>query len=369
MSRLGEALGQAIADKNSMKSTLVRKDDISTWFLLPLTRLKISVKKAEVQKKSVAGLVLVWNHPDYGVWNSNYWGTCYGGSTSNVDFTLGSQTKGVLGVNKLGTGNVETDWTCNTYSTEVSDDLNSRITINGRNEVRDFLSNIGTARNASKIGYGSGTTSYDVTKTSIPSMLGSASIGVASRSSTKLCLEAEEYCVNVGTGTVRNIGLLSNDGSVLFNYAILSSSLAFDNQNNYKLKFDVEFEDDTGQNAVWTNDGTSLVADWFGGTSVNTPSHIGFGTGTVNVDKTHSSLDGEFIRKEISNYGNSEDGINTWLTNLSVSEGVGTSINLSGVFTGGTADGSAKMIVENEHYTVEKSDLFRIDLEHRNIIK
>ena len=51
----------------------------------------------QLQKQSIAGDTLIWNHPNYGFWNSFKWG-----GDAQESFVLGSPSYGILGTNKLG---------------------------------------------------------------------------------------------------------------------------------------------------------------------------------------------------------------------------------------------------------------------------
>jgi len=51
----------------------------------------------ELQKQSVAGNTLIWNHPTYGIWNSYNWG-----ATAQTSFVLGHSSYGILGTSELG---------------------------------------------------------------------------------------------------------------------------------------------------------------------------------------------------------------------------------------------------------------------------
>ncbi len=332
LDKLGKVLGGQEEKTETLERSLTGRDSSSNWFLIPETKLKIRVTKTSYNTQDVSGTTLIWNHNTYGEWDAFSWGgdfeKSYGTATSLADDAL--------------------------------------ITITGRNEIRNFLGAVGTARPPTHIYFSSGTTPYYQTSTAIPAgLIGTALIGTATRTNNSLTLEAQAYSVDAGTGTMRSFGLVTTDGETMYHYNIPTDSLAIDDSNNYKFTYTMTFEDDSINN-TWTNNGTAWVADWVGGTSNAEPTHIGFGTGTASADPTSTTLNGEFLRKEIDGYSNTLDKINRWNTVLLANEGVGTTLTRSGIFTGGTASPNAKLLIENKHFDVAKTALFIIDVDHKN---
>ncbi len=356
MSSLSKFLAKGRAEQNSMKSSMIRKDNISTWFLIPNSFLQVKAVKGVVKRQNIEGDVMIWGHSKYGIWGDYNYGTVFrtGGFFLNT---------GVLGTDIIGYVNSE-------YSTIETNELDDILTISSRNEIRDFLSDISTARNPNKLEYSSGTSAYYFSSTALPTgVLGTGNIGTALRSGTGIGLSSEIYSVNVGTGTVNSVGFLTSSGSILTHYNTLQSSLIMNKNNNYKFTTTFTFKDNSGINSVWTDIGTTYVADWFGGTSNNTPTHIGFGIGTSSINSSHTTLNGEFIRKTISSYSTPFDTVNKYFLSLGIDDGVGTTITRSGIWSAGTADPQAKLLIENKHYSIDKTSLFQIDLEHRNEIE
>jgi len=183
-----------------------------------------------------------------------------------------------------------------------------------------------------------------------------------------LIFKGTAYNVDNGTGTVRCIGLTNSNGSVLYHYNIPLSPLEVDIDTNYYFETELKISDDSGEYNCWTNLGTTYVAEWLGGTTKTPPTHIGFGTGTASSLKTNTSLEGEFVRNSIYNYANQLAVQNTWSSTLEASDGVGEILTRTGIFTGGTADANAEMIIENKHFDITKTNLFQIDLEHKNVL-
>lgn len=71
--------------------------DLITQILSLYRDFKPRRRYSKLQKQSIAGDTLIWNHPNYGIWNSYKWG-----STAQVSFILGHLSYGILGTSKLG---------------------------------------------------------------------------------------------------------------------------------------------------------------------------------------------------------------------------------------------------------------------------
>ena len=173
---------------------------------------------------------------------------------------------------------------------------------------------------------------------------------------------------NGGGRSITQIGFYNETDNVLHYYTDLQDELIMDGDSNYKFDFGVTFETDGGSRNVWTNDGTAFMAETYGGTANSNPDFYGFGTGTAAVDVTSTSLDGEFLRNEVTGFSYSDYLISTLYTSVGVNDGVGTAISRGGLWSGGTADSSAVLLTEDKFSTINKTALFSIDLEYKNLI-
>jgi len=330
MAGLAKFLSAIKEDKDSMKSTMVNKDNLSTWFLIPRSRLKIRFKDLSVRTQDVSGDVLIWGHPTYGLWGTSKWGTAFPGTVSNVESSAVSNT----------------------------------LTDLSLKEISYFLGGVSTARSPKMMIVSTGTTGYNVSSTAMPG----TNIGTTNISSdTFRRLSGTFYNMNNSTGAVNSIGIFSQDGSVLYNYKNLLSGLEFDINTNYYFDIDYSVENAGGNRSIWTNVGTTYIAEWLGGTSKSIPSHIGFGNGTSSISETDYELEGELQRNEID--GSDSNNFETIIYgSLTKNQGTGNTITKNAIFTGGTADANAEMIIENKNFDVLKTSLFRVDVIHKNVL-
>jgi len=94
---------------------------------------------------------------------------------------------------------------------------------------------------------------------------------------------------------------------------------------------------------------------------------VGFGTGTTFTG-ADTVLPGEFLRKTLRSSTNVIDLQNEFKGVMTTSEGVGTVVRSTGLFSGGTADVDAKLLCENNNYSISKTDLFQIDFNQINYL-
>ena len=105
---------------------------VNQLFELPRT-FKPRRRYLQIQKQSIAGDTLIWNHVTYGIWNSYKWG-----GTPQQSFVLSHASYGILGTGQLGSqtssavnvkliqGNMTYDERC--YDTDFHDAVNSTAT-------------------------------------------------------------------------------------------------------------------------------------------------------------------------------------------------------------------------------------------------
>ena len=74
-----------------------KNDDILIQIIDLDRTIKPRRRYIKLQKQSIAGDTLIWNHPTYGIWNEYKWG-----STAQSSFVLGSPSYGILGTSELG---------------------------------------------------------------------------------------------------------------------------------------------------------------------------------------------------------------------------------------------------------------------------
>ena len=80
-----------------LEEELSKNDDILIT-IIDLTRsFKPRRRYFKLQKQSIAGDTLIWNHGTYGIWNSYKWG-----NIAQVSFILGHSSYGILGTSQLG---------------------------------------------------------------------------------------------------------------------------------------------------------------------------------------------------------------------------------------------------------------------------
>ena len=120
VSDLGEALGSGIQDKDNIKPQLGERPKIFTYTRSRDERLDVLELTAKVETKNIAGGAGIYGSSDYGIFgiaqygstDGMIWGSAVHGvwdtakwGPFTVGFILGSNVLGLLGTNKLGTGN------------------------------------------------------------------------------------------------------------------------------------------------------------------------------------------------------------------------------------------------------------------------
>ena len=95
--KLSEWQVDVIDKLKEIENQLKGDEDLISQLIATDRTIKPRRRYIKLQKQSIAGDTLIWNHPTYGIWNEYKWG-----STAQSSFVLGSPSYGILGTGQLG---------------------------------------------------------------------------------------------------------------------------------------------------------------------------------------------------------------------------------------------------------------------------
>jgi len=319
--KLAETLGQAIADKNRIKSSQINPGTIHSYFVFNNYRLKVRTTRCKVEYRDIGNA-----------------------------FILGHPTNGVLGTSELGAGTMGA-WTEveTLYVTQEIPDV-------AKNAIAQWLKD-GTGNPPSYMAFGTDGTAYTVDDTALGAEVSRNAVTTDITNDAKIIFTVELKSVDPIIGsTVREIGLFNaSSGGTLFTRYVISD-LATTNTKEYRFTIDMELFDDTIGKGVWTTAGLNEVRNWLGGSSATQPTYCAWGTGTTTPASTDTTLEGE-VQRNVINISSVVDNVVTHETLLTTAQANGNAITKSGLFN---ASSGGTLFVENLYGAIQKSSLFQV---------
>lgn len=100
MARISEevrAFANLIKDKNRLKTQIGGSTDEESYLKLFQGFVYATEIATRINTRNLAGDTLIWNNPNFGIWNSYKWG-----GTAQQSFVLGHSIAGILGTSQLG---------------------------------------------------------------------------------------------------------------------------------------------------------------------------------------------------------------------------------------------------------------------------
>jgi len=331
MTELGQALGQAVNERDSIRSEQVKQDTVSNYFVL--TEYRIMINKMYYKSES---------------------------QVLNDAFMVGHSTNGVLGTSGAGgNDNVLGESTLGAWTTIEEDNDVEKVTNACLPEIAKWL-NGETGADPTHVAIGTSGTAYNETQTELGAEVQTRVVGTMNTDTSKI-VQIQGVFFDTAQSDVLEVGVFtaSTDGIMYFRKVISDLDMAITSRYRFTVKFAIQ-DGSVGESIV-VDEGLNELRDWMGGGTGTAPTHMEWNDGTSSPYSRHVAADWD---DGGSNEDRNANSTNSRTTNIVTFEGLlstselnSVDITKTGTFNGAT---NGNLFGQTKYGAINKTTLFQV---------